>query len=125
MSKILIVEDDPILREMYLEILKAENFVIETALDGEEALLKIKSFIPDIILLDLFIPKINGMDLLKSIKTNPATNNIKVIISTNVHVNQDELLQSGAEYVILKADYNPEQLVKKIREILGTSNPAV
>lgn len=123
MNKVLVVEDDLTLCEMYVEVLKGENFEIETALDGEDALLKIKSFMPDVVLLDLFIPKINGMDLLKSVKTNPITKNIKVIVSTNVHVSQEELLQNGAEYVLLKADYNPEQLVQKIREILGTSNP--
>ncbi len=123
MNKVLVVEDDITLREMYVEILKTENFILETALDGEDALVKIKSFMPDVILLDLFIPKINGMDLLKSIKANPVTKNIKVIVSTNVHVSQEELLQNGAEYVLLKADYNPQQLIQKIREILGTSNP--
>ncbi|HSW48039.1 MAG TPA: response regulator [Candidatus Saccharimonadales bacterium] len=123
MNKVLIVEDDKTLREMYVEILKSGDFTIDTAIDGTEALHKIKSFRPDAILLDLFIPKINGMDLLKSIKTNPATKNIKVIVSTNVHVNQEELLQNGAEYVLLKAEYNPEQLTQKIQEILGTTNP--
>lgn len=121
-NKILIVEDDFRLMQLYTEILKTTNFSIETAVDGSEALQKIKTFMPDIILLDLFIPKINGIDVLKSIKANPITKVIKVIVSTNVHVNQDELIQNGAEYVLLKADYSPPQLIQKIKEILGTSN---
>ena len=81
-KSILLVDDDLTLREMYTERLKAEGFVVETAKDGEEALAKAKDLMPNIILLDIMMPKINGLDVLRKLKQAPETENIPVIVLT-------------------------------------------
>ncbi|MEX2361712.1 MAG: response regulator, partial [Patescibacteria group bacterium] len=79
---ILLVDDDLTLREMYFERLKAEGFTVEMAKDGEEALAKAADIKPSIILLDIMMPKINGLDVLRKLKEGEVTKNIPVIVLT-------------------------------------------
>ncbi len=121
MEKILIVEDDKFLRDLLERKLKKEEFTIETAIDGEEAIDKINSWLPDLILLDLIIPKIDGFEVLRQSKSKPATKDIPVVILSNLG-QQGEIekgLNLGAVDYLVKAHLTPDEIVVKIKKILG------
>lgn len=123
MNKVLIVEDDLQLRELYADVLKDADFMVEIASNGQQALAKVISFIPDVIVLDLVIPGITGFELLRKIRTNEATKNMKIIVLTNVYPDKASLLEKGANSVLLKVECTPDQLIQKVREVLSPQNP--
>src|SRR5258707_199648 len=90
-KSILLVDDDLTLREMYEERFKAEGFSVETAKDGEEALQKATELHPNIILLDIMMPKINGLDVLKKLKEQDDTKAIPVIVLTALIQDREKL----------------------------------
>lgn len=116
-SKVLIVEDDQQLRELYADVLTDAGFIVKTASGGNETRALLVTFMPDVILLDLVIPEVTGFELLKEIKANKATKNIKIIIFTNVYADKTSI-DKGVDSVLLKADYTPGQLIQKVREVL-------
>jgi CheY-like chemotaxis protein len=125
-EKILIIEDDPFTLSLLEEGLKMENFQTDTATCGEEALEKIEEIKnknrekPDLVLLDILLPDINGVEILKEIKKNPETKDIKVFAFTNFsdsELNQ-KLIQEGVDKILLKADVSLDQLSEIIREDL-------
>ncbi len=120
MAKILIVEDEHILNEAYQTILKSKDHEVKAAYDGLEALKITKKFTPDIILLDLRMPRLGGIDFLK--KFDPSTNypNTKVIIFSNLDMESeiDEAYDLGAHKYILKAWASPKELLRIIDEAL-------
>src|SRR3990172_6138270 len=95
MPKLLLVEDDELLIRMYRTKLERENFEVYTAQDGEECLAKIRELKPDILLLDIVMPKLNGVEVLKRVKAKPELKEIPVVILTNapVHIAAKECLQ--------------------------------
>lgn len=121
MSKILIAEDDRFLRAAYQAKLTKSGFEIQTATDGEEAIEILKTFTPDLILLDLIMPKKNGFAVLEDISKNPSLAKIPVIVSTNLgqKEDRDRALSLGAKEFIVKSDISPDQLIEKIRHYLG------
>lgn len=121
MKKILIVEDDKFLRDLLERKLEKEEFVIETAIDGEEAIDKINGWLPDLILLDLIIPKIDGFEVLKQTKDKPATKDIPIVVLSNLG-QQEEVergLGLGAADYLVKAHLTPDEIISKIKKILG------
>ena len=85
MSKVLlIVEDDPLMSRMYQKIFTFEKYDVDTAVDGQEGLEKARSVKPTVILLDVMMPKMNGMEVLDKLKIDPETKNIPVIMLTNL-----------------------------------------
>ena len=86
MTKILLVEDDKLLRQMYGERLLAEGFDIVSASDGEEAISMAINELPDLIISDIMMPKISGFEMLDLLKTNARTSDIKVIVMTALGV---------------------------------------
>ena len=90
-KSVLLVDDDLTLREMYESRLKAEGFVVNTARDGEEALDQATKNKPNVILLDIMMPKINGLDVLKKLKSQTETKDIPVIVLTALIQDRDEL----------------------------------
>lgn len=126
MKKVLIVEDDKFLRDLLERKLKKEEFTIETAVDGEEAVNKINSWLPDLILLDLIIPKIDGFEVLRQTKSKPATKEIPVVILSNLG-QQEEIekgLNLGAVDYLVKAHLTPDEIIAKIKKILGGESAA-
>lgn len=120
MAKVLIVEDEKTLNEAYELVLKKAGYKVSKAYNGEEALELAKKEKPALILLDLRMPKMGGIDFLKEL--NPATNypDTKVIIFSN-YDNQDDIdvaFKSGASKYILKAWSSPSELVKVVQETL-------
>lgn len=120
MKSILLVDDDLTLREMYAERLKAEGFVVEMAQDGEEALAKVKDLNPCVILLDIMMPKINGLDVLKKLKEDDATKPIPVLVLTALIQDKDrmESVTRGADGYIVKSETMPGEVIQKIKDVL-------
>lgn len=117
--KVLIIEDDIILNEMYAMKFKFENFEVESAFEWEEWLHKIDEFNPDIILLDIMMPWLNWFDTIKIIKEG-SNKDIKVIMFSNLNdkQSQEKAKELWADDFILKADTTPKQAVEKVYEIL-------
>ncbi|MFA5178129.1 MAG: response regulator [Candidatus Paceibacterota bacterium] len=120
-KKILIIEDDRFLRELMSRKLLSLQFDVAVAVDGEEGLEKIKSEMPDVVLLDLILPGINGFEVLENAKKNPATAKIPVIILSNLGQSEDieKGLKLGAEDFLVKAHFTPQEIVNKLKSILG------
>ena len=118
---VLLVDDDLTLREMYDERLKAEGFSIIQANNGEAALSKAKETKPNVIMLDIMMPKINGFDVLKELKTNPETKDIPVIILTALIQDVDRLqgMKLGAADYIVKSETMPGEVIDKINKAIG------
>lgn len=121
MSKILIVEDDPLMSRMYQKIFKFEGFEVDFAGDGEEGLEKVRSGKPTLILLDIMMPKMNGLEVLDKLKLDPETKKIPVIMLTNLAGTQDAeaALTKGAVKYIIKSENEPKQVVNMVKEILA------
>lgn len=120
MPKILIVEDDKFLRELLSRKLQEEKMDIVQAIDGEEGLKKAEEELPDLILLDLILPGINGFEVLKKLKENPKTANISVIVLSNLGQKEDveRALTLGAKDYLIKANFTLEEIFDKIKKFL-------
>jgi len=119
-KKILIVEDDKFLRELISRKLQKEGFEILQAADGEEGEKKIKETKPDLILLDLILPGIDGFEVLSRIKQDPTVAPIPVVILSNLGQKEEieKGLKLGAVDYLVKAHFTPAEIVEKIKVIL-------
>lgn len=119
-TKILIVEDEEILLTALSEELKQEGFNVVGAKDGVEGVEKAGSEKPDLILLDLVMPRLDGIGALKQMKDNPETKDIPVVILTNLsdYDKISDALSLGAMDYLVKANYRLEDLVNKIKTVL-------
>jgi CheY-like chemotaxis protein len=122
MPKILIIEDDPLMSRMYQKIFSFEKFEVETAGDGEEGLAKVVAANPSLILLDVMMPKMNGLQVLEKLKADDRTKNIPVVMLTNLAGQQDAeaALSRGAVKYIVKSEYEPKQVAEMVKEILSS-----
>jgi CheY-like chemotaxis protein len=121
-SVILIVEDDEvILRALYLAF-HSGDYTIATATDGESALKITERLKPDVVLLDLLIPKMNGFEYLKNVKANPALAAIPVVVLSNLGDKEDieKAKNFGAADYFIKADTDLASLAKRVRKILSS-----
>jgi DNA-binding response OmpR family regulator len=122
MKSILIVEDEAPLLELYRTKFLLEKFNVITSVDGNEAIEKMLRTRPDIVLLDLMMAKVSGFDVLKIVKDSPQLNKIPILILTNIHADEEDLLKNwGARDFMLKANTTPDEVVKKVKKILGIS----
>jgi len=122
MAKILlIIEDDPLMVRMYQKIFTLEKFEVETATNGEEGLEKVKKVHPILILLDIMMPKMNGLQVLDKLKADPDTKKIPVVVLTNLAGEKDAetAMMKGAVKYIVKSDYEPKQVVNMVKEIIA------
>lgn len=121
MAKILIVEDDIQLSDLYLNTFNFSGFETHVAKDGLDGLSKVSDVNPDMILLDIMMPKMNGIDLLKKLKEQDATRNIPVVILSNFSDESiaKEAMAHGALAYIIKSDYEPSHIVKLVKDILN------
>lgn len=122
-AKILLVDDDKVFVEMYKLRLEASGYEVVVVEDGEKALVSAMQEKPDLILLDIMMPKINGLDVLDILKSTPETKEIPVIILTALlkDVNEVRGLMSGAAGYLVKSEVTPAQVVEKIEETLQKS----
>ena len=121
MKKILLIEDDKFLRELMVKKLLTMDYDVTSAVDGESGLSMIKEVKPDVVLLDLILPGINGFEVLEKAKQNPEIADIPVIILSNLGQKEDiERGQKlGAADFMIKAHFTPQEVVNKIKAILG------
>jgi len=119
-KKILIIEDDKFLRELIAKKLAKDGYEVSEAVDGEEGVKKTKETKPDLILLDLILPEMDGFEVLSKIKEDPASSLILVIILSNLGQKEDieKGLKMGATDYLIKAHFTPGEIVEKIRNII-------
>jgi DNA-binding response OmpR family regulator len=118
--RILLAEDDRLLRKAAEATLKRKGFTVFTAEDGEEAFRVAKAELPDLVLLDLIMPKRQGFDVLRDLKGCPETARIPVIVLSNLGQERDiqQAMESGAVAYYVKANLSLEGLVKRVEEAL-------
>ncbi len=126
MAKIMLVEDDGILVEMYQAKFELEGHEVMVATNGEECLALLEEYRPDLILLDILMPKLNGFHVLKEIKKQPELRSIPVILLTNlgeaeVDMNQELASALGVSDYLIKSHHTPDEVVDKVmRALSGT-----
>lgn len=120
MKKILFIEDEAALQKTFGDLLKKEGYEMFSALDGKEGLKLAKELKPDLILLDLVLPKVHGFDVLKQLKEDKETKDIPVIILTHLEEISEvnKALELGATTYLVKAQYTLEELTEKIKNAL-------
>lgn len=120
-KKVMIVEDDEHISKVYEIKLAKEGFATSLAVTGEEAVTKIASEKPDLILLDLMIPKKDGFGVLEDIKKVPELASIPVIVLSNLgqQTDQDRALALGANEYLVKVDYPIQEVVNRVKGYLG------
>ncbi len=120
MKKILFIEDESALQKTFGEILRQEGCEMISALDGETGLRLAETEKPDLILLDLILPKVHGFDVLKQLKENKTTKEIPVIVLTNLEKMGDieRAIELGAKTYLVKANYSLEEVIGKIKSAL-------
>lgn len=118
--KIVLVEDDTFLAGMYVTKLSLEHFDVTLATDGKQGLKTIQEVKPDLVLLDLRLPKLSGFEILEAIKKDPATKGIPVILLTNLSQRSDieRGLALGAVDFLIKAHFLPSEVIEKIKHVL-------
>lgn len=124
MAKIMLVEDDAILVEMYQAKFELEGHDIVVATNGQECLDLLEDYTPDIILLDILMPKLNGFHVLKEIKKRPKLRNLPVILLTNlgeqeVDMNQELARALGVNDYLIKSHHTPDEVVEKVMKALA------
>lgn len=120
-KKILLVDDDPLIIRMYQTKLSKDGYNISLAFNGEEAIIKAKKDKPDLILLDLMMPKMNGIETLEQLKKDSDTKDIPVVILTNLEDKKDDVEKAkkmGALNYWVKAETDLKTLSSKVKEIL-------
>ena len=120
-KKILIVEDDGFIREIYVTKFLHEGFLVISAENGIQALEKIAGELPDLILLDIVMPYMDGIETLKRIRQTEGLANIPVIMLSNISEREkvDESLVLGISGYLVKSNFLPQEIVNKVNAILG------
>jgi len=120
MKKILIVEDDKFLRELISQKLLKEGYDISEAVDGVKAIEVLKNEKPDLILLDLILPGIDGFEVLTKIKADANISSIPVVVLSNLGQKEDieRGLKLGANDYLIKAHFTPGEIIEKVKGII-------
>ncbi|MDO8572774.1 MAG: response regulator [bacterium] len=118
--KIMIVEDDPFLSSIASSRMEREGYKISVAMNGEEALTLLENNIPDLILLDIIMPGMNGFEVLKKIKSNERLKDVLIIIFSNLSQEHEieEAKNLGADDFLIKANFTPMEIIEKINILL-------
>lgn len=125
MAKILLVEDDVNLRDIYSARFAAEKYVVITASDGEEALATAVRERPDLIVLDVMMPKISGFDVLDILRSTPETKGTKVIMMTALSQQTDQARGEalGVNKYLIKSQVSLEDVMNSVKELLELPAP--
>lgn len=120
-KKILLVDDDPFILDMYVLKFKERNFEIITATDGKTGLEKIRHDKPDVVLLDIVMPALDGFDVLQELKKQKPDHPMKIILLTNLGQKEDveRGMSLGADDYIIKAHFTPSEVVDKVNSLLA------
>lgn len=123
MKTVLIIEDDQIILEMYRDKFQVSHYGVITALNGEDGLAAALRHHPDLILLDLAMPKMDGMTVMKKLREDPWGNLVPVIILTNLNLDGrmlEEIIKNKPTYSLMKANTTPDDVLEKAMEIFKT-----
>jgi DNA-binding response OmpR family regulator len=120
MKKILFIEDEAALQKTFRDVLEKEGYQMISALDGESGLRLAKSQKPDLILLDLILPRKDGFEVLKELKEDETTKEIPVIVLTNLEdiESVEKAIELGATTYLVKAQYTLEEVIQKVKKAL-------
>jgi CheY-like chemotaxis protein len=124
MAKILLIEDDPLIFRLYQRLFSLEGFQIEIAENGQAGLDKLNSFTPDIILLDIMMPTMNGIEMMSRLKDDEITKNIPVVVLTNLSDMRvtNMALAKGAVLYIIKSQTEPADVIATVKSVLEKQN---
>jgi len=120
-KKILVIEDDDFFRGLIAKKLLFEEFDVYMASNGEEGISKIKETKPNLVLLDMLLPSMDGFEVLAKIKEDPSTAATAVIIASNLVEKEDvdRALKMGATDYLIKSQYTPEMIIEKVKKAMG------
>ena len=120
-KKILIVEYEKDIRDLYHEVLSDSGFGVAVAVDGETGLKEATSGDFDLVLLDIMLPKMDGLQILREIKKDPKLENLKVILLTNLSTDNviKEGFAIGADSYVIKSEITPDQLIEEVNKALA------
>ncbi len=123
-KKILLIEDDQIFANIYRNKLLLEGFQVEVAFDGEAGLEMVRGFRPDAVLVDLMLPKLPGVEIIKQLRLQPEFQQLPLIVFTNTYLTSavQEAWKAGATKCLAKADCTPKQVIKTLHGMLGTNS---
>lgn len=120
-KKILLIEDEDFIRDLYKRQLELAGFSVDACASGREGLAALKTTLYSLVLLDIMLPQMNGLDILREAKKDEKTKNVPIVLLTNL--GQESVKQEGfalgAKDYIIKATQTPDQIVAKIKELLG------
>jgi len=124
-QRILVIEDDQFLRELYDELLREEGYEVDLAGDGEEGLAKVSKGGYDLVLLDIMLPKMDGLEILRQLRDKPPEKpNGPVVLLTNL--GQDSIIKEGfnlgAAGYLIKSAMNPDQVLSEVKVFLSKGN---
>jgi CheY-like chemotaxis protein len=121
MTKILAAEDDKLISGSLCEALKSAGYEPTPAYDGEEAVQKAKELLPDLVLLDIMMPKLDGISVLWELKADPSTAKIPVIVLTNIGDVEtiSKIVEAGAVDYLLKSDQSVDDIIQKVKDVLA------
>lgn len=120
MKKILLIEDDTFISEMIVKKLKEAGLMVNMAMDAETGIVKVQEDTPDLILLDIVLPGMDGYEFLEKLKANKKLSSIPVIILSNLG-QKDEIergLKLGANDFLVKAHFNLDEILQKVKQML-------
>jgi DNA-binding response OmpR family regulator len=120
MHSVLIVEDDPVLLDMYKDKFEFSQFKVNTAVDGEQGLELALREHPELILLDLVMPKMNGTTMMEKLRTDAWGKNVSIIVLTNVNVDGEllkKIIEDRPQYCLMKVGITPDEVMAKAKEI--------
>jgi CheY-like chemotaxis protein len=118
-KKILLIDDNELIRQVYTDKLEEAGYAVETAADGEEGLAKMKVFLPDLLLLDMFMPKMNGFDVVEKVQNDTQLNKIPIIAFSDIRVDHEDLIRKGVTHVLLKGEVEPTQVTEVVTKTIG------
>ena len=121
MALIVMIEDDPLLSRMYSEKMRAAGYEVQVYNDGKKALAAIKKHQPTLVLSDIMLPGMSGLDVLKALKSDKKTKKIPYVFLSNLSRSNEDIergLELGAIGYLLKADLTPEEIVAKAKEYI-------
>ncbi len=123
MKKILIIDDDSVLRGLVAKKLTGRGYRVEEAKDGEEGVRMIEEIDPDLVLLDIVMPKMNGFDVLREIVNEEGKVEVPIIIVSNSGqpVEIDKAVEMGVKDWIVKTEFDPEEVLNKVADQLGSA----
>jgi DNA-binding response OmpR family regulator len=121
MATVLIVEDEQDIREVYAEVLRDASYTVEVAQDGEEALCKAKCGAWDLMLLDIMLPKVDGLEVLKQVRSDQKLAGKPIVLLTNLGRESiiKEGFELGANGYLIKSELTPDQVVSEVQGFLS------